>query len=283
MILFCVKVLLSFSNKKQSILNSTDLIVNWEQTKYHLACPYDYSIYNSDSDHSRRIHATAVIVPHHLLAKKLITNSLESIGNDYQTVILMGPNHRNFGQQPVQASKYNWLTKFGLIKPETHLIDDLLQLDYARDDEETFDTEHSICALVSFIKFYFPQAKLVPLVLKSNFGSQKAEELGKFLFASCPNCLFIASLDFSHEVNSLQADANDQKSSEILINLDESRLNEVIVDSLQSIQVLMSYLKAQKVEKGLLLERSNSAKISGGDGEKVTSYITIVYPSKIIF
>ena len=249
-----------------------------DNNAYHLACPYDTATYISNlSLYSHKIHAKAVVIPHHLLAKDLIIKTLDSISSDYQTIFLIGPNHKNLGKVSVQISKANWRTKFGQLSPDLEVVDYLEKNSDLDISEENFNTEHSICGLVSFVKIYFPQAKIVPIILKSNTYASQVDKLVSNISISCNNCLLIASVDFSHEVSSDQAKKNDQISADILINQKLDDLKKIEVDSLPTLQTLLLFLKEQNAREVQLVDSSNSYKISGINPESVTSYISMIY------
>jgi AmmeMemoRadiSam system protein B len=249
-----------------------------ETNSYHLACPYSGADYLSEKTQvEQKVKAQALIVSHHLLAKDLINEAMENTTQDYKTVILVGPNHFNSGPDDLQTTDYDWKTKFGNLRANQLLINKLLQNNYADLNPDNFNTEHSICGLVSFIRKQFPQANLVPLILKSSTAKEKAQNLGQLLAQNCADCLLLISLDFSHDASEAQAEINDQISLEVLSNLYQERIDQVTCDSLPALQVLFSYLKEKAVLDGQLINRSNSNLISNQNLTAVTSYITMIF------
>ena len=211
------------------------------------------------------------------LDKYLIHEAFTKLLSDYDTIILVGPNHFNFGPEPIQTTILDWKTKFDWLKPDNTIITSLALNNSVEINEENFNTEHSICGLVSFIKIHFPKSKVVPIILKTNTSIEQVENLGQTLVKICYNCLLIASIAFSHEVSQWQAEINDKKSIEILEKLDEENLDQVVSDSLPILQLLFSYLKESGVNKGNLITNSNSFNISNYNPNSVTSYITMIF------
>lgn len=250
-------------------------------TNYHLACPFSKAVYQKNKEaeikENEKLQAQGIIIPHHLLARDLIISTLENIKQDYQTIILVGPNHFDYGNNNIQTSHLLWKTKFGQTEANYQLIKELEKSSLAAVNQEYFNTEHSICSLVSFIKIYFPHAKIVPLILKTSTLNNQTEELAKYLANKCDNCLMIASLDFSHQVTQAEAEINDKKSIEILKQLDITNLDKVVCDSKPTLRSLLFYLKEKGVNKASLIKNSNSVEISNQDLDEVTSYITIVF------
>lgn len=257
-----------------------DHIDQLAEEKYHLACPYTKAVYlSSPSTNSpQKIKAAALIVPHHLLAKDLINQALENLRPDYQTIILLGPNHYYYGSANIQTSSFFWKTKFGELKANKGLVEKLASESLVQIEEEYFNTEHSICALVSFLKIHFPKAKVIPLILKANLSQEEAKSLAQFLAQNCPDCLLLCSLDFSHDVSQAEAERNDQKSIEILTALVEEKIDQVDCDSISALQILFSYLKEKGINQGKLINQSDSFAISGQNPQSVTSYVALIYP-----
>ncbi len=281
-ILVFLYLTLTFIIKKQSQKEVAEqyaaVPVQPSEEQYHLACPFSGAVYLSEkSQVIKKVKTQALIVPHHLLAKDLINQAMENTSQDYQTIILIGPNHFNLGQEEIQTTRYDWKTKFGNLSADKTLINKIIQNDYAKLNPDYFNTEHSVCGLVSFVRKQFPRANLVPLILKSTAPQEKNRKLGQFLAQNCDDCLLLASLDFSHEVNEWQANINDQQSIKILTEVDEENLNQITCDSLPSLEVLFTYLKTKRVSQGKLINQSNSNQISSQSLVTVTSYLTMIF------
>ena len=249
-----------------------------ETVYYHLSCPFTKAVYETQpADNPNEILSSAAIVSHHLLAREFIGKTLSKIKGNYRTIILVGPNHKNIGQADIQTTPGFWKTKFGDIPADSVLINSLIGSKLAKAEENSFNTEHSVCSLVSFVKIYFPDSKIAPLILKGKTSIEQSKALGKFLAQNCDNCLLLASIDFSHDTLSQQAEENDAKSIGILENLEEDNINNIVCDSYPSLQVLFSFLKQKGVKNGMLIGSSNSALVSQQNFDSVTSYIFMIF------
>jgi len=278
---FGVAIFLAFSGRQSQISISPPAGGLKSSKPYHLACPYsigDYQVTATSSPSAQKVKAKAVIVSHHLLARDLIGDTLGRVANDYQTIILIGPNHFNLGLNQLQTTNYSFKTKFGNLEPNQEIIDKLAEEKIASIHDENFNNEHSICSLVSFVKIYFPNAKIVPIILKGNLPFEKTQKLASFLAQECrQKCLIIASLDFSHDVSSQQAQLNDQQSAQILKNLEHENLEKVVSDSIPTLQVLMEYLKEKEIINGEIIHHSDSNQLSGQNLPTVTSYVMMIF------
>lgn len=218
------------------------------------------------------------IIPHHLVAKKLIANTFNQVSSDKPlTVFLISPNHFNNGRGQIITSKYNWSTPYGNIEPDTQTIDKLSQIDNTiKVDESPFGTEHGISNEVSFIKKTLPQAKIVPLIIKNTISQNQINTFTDNITQNLPeNYLFVASLDFCHNKGVTICNQNDKKSLSILSKFDYKDTKNVDVDSQAGLQILLQSLNKLGYSQFNLLENTNSVNIIGEapNGEMV-SYIT---------
>lgn len=248
------------------------------EKKYHLSCPYQSDVFNlPQSSKQEKLNARAVIIPHHLLAANLIHETLYKIDPaSIKTIILIGPNHANLDLAPIQTSLYPWKTQFGLVEAEMKLTNRLIGEKISANNEDIFNTEHSVCGLVTFIKKYFPSANIIPLVMKSNTAETDSLMLARVLSA-CNNCLVIVSSDFSHEVDAETAKKQDHISMEILANPNVETVDRITSDSIPALRTLFYFLQFDNSNYRTILHNSNSFEISGENPESVTSYITVFY------
>jgi poly-gamma-glutamate synthesis protein (capsule biosynthesis protein) len=251
---------------------------------YHLAEPADTKFYQDaysfpikKIDLSRE-KVLAGVIPHHLLAADLLAEYYSNLeGVEYDTIILVGPNHFNAGQSKVISSLKDWQTPFGILKSDNGLLKKLLEKNRKINIEENiFIKEHSIMNEVGFIKKTFPEAKFIPLVLRFSLAPAEAEKLAEDLFALAPEkkILLLASVDFSHYKNSQTASAHDQESIAAISNFQYDDIYKLDIDSPASIYTLTKYSQLAGAEFKLL-NNSNSAILSSQpELTSTTSYVT---------
>lgn len=227
-------------------------------------------------------HIRGGIVPHHLLASKLIAEFFVNIKNEnIDTVFLIGPNHPDAGESKVITSEFAWETSFGSVQPHLTKINKLLTNPLVSVDEEVIGKEHSITGIIPFVSNYLPHAQLVPLILKSNTNISEIQLLSTDLSTLMDETdIVVTSVDFSHYLKSSDAFKNDEvtlstlisKDYEILKNLDND-----FVDSPESIILLSQMMDLQGVSNLKVLYHTNSAEILNNDFVDTTSYFTIYY------
>jgi len=169
---------------------------------------------------------------------------------DIKTFVIIGPDHLDKSQGEINVSRASFLTPFGKLEPDLALIGKIAGTGFTVTDEKAFDGEHSIAAQTLFISRVFPDAKIVPIIIKSSLGLGRAEELGKMLAGMTDDSTFVlASVDFSHYLSADQARPVDELSSRVLARLDISSASLIDADSVQTLTIVMSYLKAKGADK----------------------------------
>jgi len=227
--------------------------------------------------------ARAVIVPHHWLAGHLILGSLRDLAasGDYRRIILIGPNHINAGGAAVITSDLPWQTPFGLVEPDGEAIRRLTSNGIALSEPSVLTYEHAVAGIVPAIAYYLPEARVVPLVLRSDLTPTEVEALAAALAPLLDDeTALIAAVDFSHYLSAQEARQNDRETLEALQSLDSSRIlsfgNEH-VDSPASIAAVMETMRLLGATEFELRENINSSDLGGPALAPVTSYITGYY------
>lgn len=215
------------------------------------------------------------IVSHHFFMEKDIAQFFLSLKNQNpETIVIIGPNHFNIGTGDVLVSEYPYETPWGILMPDIPVIGKLQAKKLVKTDEYPFEKEHSISALVGFIKNVFPEVKIVPIIFKRGFSDRKVSELASELDRILPeNSLVIASVDFSHHQNRIAAAFHDEKSIATIGSFDFDSIKRLEVDSPPSIEVLLRYLDARGA-RAMDYTSKNAAEVGRNLSlEDVTSYL----------
>ncbi len=214
------------------------------------------------------------IVSHHFFIAPKIAEFFAGLKDQLiETIVIVGPNHFGTGEGNIQISEIPYNTPWGVLEPDTKIIESLLKKNFITNEEIPFEKEHSISALVGFIKYYLPKAKIAPIILKRNTSSREAEQLARSLNDILPEkAVVVASVDFSHHLSSVAADFHDEVSVSAIKSFDYNRLYNLEIDSPASVDVLLRYLESRDSQK-MIYENINSAGFSNNPGLKdVTSY-----------
>lgn len=226
-----------------------------------------------------------LIIPHHLVAEKQIEETLVKITSLRQKpnrIILMGPNHFSAGKNQVITIDHSWQTNYGTIKADQDFINLLVAHNLAKKEEKILENDHAITNLLPFIAYFFPDAEIVPLLMREPMSKNDTNLLCKFLAEKIANdTLIIASIDFSHYLPKFIADLHDETSIAALNNLDFDFFAEKIdADSPQILMSLTPFLQKNGTEKFTLLSHTNSADLTGDKNAASTTSHIIGYFEK---
>ncbi len=221
------------------------------------------------------------VVPHHNLAAELLTRFFRQLEADPPTtVIVVGPNHEARGQ-PVITGRRGWQTEFGVVEADQSLVDRLVAGGLATVDDETLEPEHAIGALMPYLKYHAPNAKVVPLILHREVGLPELRRLAQALAEQTDDeTLLLASVDFSHYLTRVEAEAKDAQTLPLIEEMDLTalmRLGPDHIDSPGSLSVLMLAMEERAADGPHLTGHTNSGVILRSDLIETTSYFTFTY------
>lgn len=228
---------------------------------------------------------TGITVPHHLLAKDLIAETFSLISqNKYDRIIIISPDHYYEGKTLFSIPDQNLETVFGEIGIDKMMVN-LLQLSPKISFSPIFQREHGQQAVLPFLKYYFPEVKVVPVAIKITATQSDLDELITILkpFIN-QNTLIIQSTDFSHYLIPEIAKQKDQQTLRILsINNPDEVFTLHEPDNLDSRAAQYVQMQLQKEIFGAdlhILHNINSQSYTNEDVFETTSYISQIYSSK---
>lgn len=219
-----------------------------------------------------------VLVNHHLLASRLIAQALlPGIASRPSVVVLISPDHFSRGAAPISSVIAVWPTPFGDIRPARSEIERFASERVVNLEEQPFFHEHGITNITMFIARAFPDARLLPIIVKSTASDRSIEALAEQLTALTRSVLIVGSFDFTHDSTEEQALRNDALSLEILSRGDLERSRDITVDSNAGIRLMMSVARLQNLSFRLLERSSSAVVLRDTKRTDVTSYITGVW------
>ena len=230
--------------------------------------------------------ARALIIPHHWVGGALIMRGVRDLAatGDVSRVILVGPDHVNAGSAPATTSMLAWQTPFGRLEPHSGEVERLTGFGVARVDEEVLEHEHSIAGIVHAVKYYLPEASVVPLALRHDMTYAEVLALAEAVAAAADeHTAVIASVDFSHYLSAPEAAAKDRETIAALAEMDPAlvmRYGNEHLDSPPSIVFTMEYARMMGADEFVLRENTNSGVLSGTLSPPVTSYIEGYFTSR---
>lgn len=226
----------------------------------------------------------AGIVPHHLVAGHLIARFMAALAKEKpETIILVGPNHYNLGAKII-TGLYDWQTPQGLVKTDAKIVKAIVDNNLAVKDEVVLSKEHSVGALMPFIKHYLPETKVVPLILHHDVS---LEEIDSILRAITPalesGAVLIGSVDFSHYLTRREAEEKDELTLKLMQDYDFVslyRLGNDHLDSPASLAFVFKDSERRGIKEFQVIDHSNSGILLKNDQLETTSYFTIAFVEK---
>lgn len=226
----------------------------------------------------------AIVVPHHLLAACYIADLIKkSSGRDIRQVVIIGPNHDNVGIEPIASADAKWQTPFGYAESDQDLTKKFLSDFGLKANPHAFSREHSIGAVIPFVKYYLKDAKILPIIFSSYADIDDVEKVGAWLGDNLSaNSLLIISTDFSHYLTKEEAQEKDKATKNLILKNDIEeiiRLTNDNVDSPASLAAGLLYAEKNNLSADFI-HHANSFDLSSAKSSVTTSYFGISFFKK---
>ena len=156
----------------------------------------------SNSEDKKEIQG--IILPHHGLARSIIQSSLERVREEqtFSHIVIFGTNH--FSPELYTFSTSEAVYNYPLAV--NHIIRFTQESPEVVVNQQLLENEHSITLILPFVKNYFPDAKVFPLIISPQHSMQDLRKKVDLLISIMPqDTLYIASVDFSHNKMLLEA------------------------------------------------------------------------------
>ena len=141
--------------------------------------------------------------------------------------------------------------------------------------------EHGVTTLLPYIKKYFPETNILPILIPADITKEQVEQLVKTIDGNTLlNTIVVASVDFSHYLPSQAADFHDAKSIRVLLNFEEENFKNIEVDCWQALYAARLFAKLQQKEAPHIIAYKNSTDFLNLELEKTTSYFSVVFGEK---
>lgn len=274
----------SDQNKSLGISIDSDSL---KQRPGHQVKFFDEQTFNEGVEKAKQtkpftFRTTGGIIPHHLFVGFIIADFFSRLAAQKPTtVILLGPNHFEKGNFKALTSIYNWDTPFGLVHPNDYIINDLTTHNLVKVDEETLPNDHALSAIMPFIKYYLPDAKVVPILISGGLTQDDSELLANKLSSFITkDVIIVAPVDFSHYLTNSQAKEKDETTLQVLKEFNYRKLyllNNDYLDSPPSIGVLLMVMQKLGTTDMDLIYHSNSGELQKDNFIQTTSYFEVAY------
>lgn len=222
------------------------------------------------------------VIPHHLLASDMIADFFKRLAPQQpKTIILLGPNHYERGGGNILTSQRAWETSVGMVQPNSEVIQELLESNMVTVDEEVLPADHSIAGLLPFVAYFLPQTRVVPLLISDHTTKLEWMLLADALTLQMeknPGFVVVASVDFSHNLTSNEAQEKDAETIQYIHNFEWeplAYLGNEHADSPKSLAVLLLVAQALGKTQVEVLQHTNSGEITRDPSAASTSYFEL--------
>lgn len=217
-----------------------------------------------------------VVIPHHLAAAFEIARFYHGLADVVtpETIFIIGPNHYEEGKADIQTClNCIYASTEGDVEVNIEMVNKLVDDGIAKAGDEYFVQEHAIFSHTPFIKNYFPEAKIVPIMVNWKMPLMEVRRLSDWLDKNLPeNSLVIASVDFSHYISWEAADFHDQSSFATISNFDYDNIYDLEIDSPSTIYTLLELMEKRGYVKAERLEHTNLGQYLSEPAVETTSH-----------
>lgn len=193
----------------------------------------------------------AGIVNHHVLASDLLAGFfrvLKRCRPDLSRFIILSPDHNLAAQSTAVTHRLPYRAGGRDVASDSEAFARLVEtVPFVREQPALFEREHGVGAFVPFLADAFPDAILVPVVLRQSSTATERERLAAWLAdeSNDPATFIVVSADMSHYLSEQRAKSNDQFTKRALETGDEAffqTTNDDFTDNGKSIAVVIRAL-----------------------------------------
>ena len=235
-----------------------------------------------------KLNIASGVVPHHLLAQEIIDDFFKYIFSREkpETIILLSPDHwhsaalhqeNSFITVALELGK----EEFNHLKVDSNLLRKLAEKNKIVLNNPAVVSEFGITNLLPFMEKYFPETKILPLLIPAKISKEQVKQLVNSIDEVAPvRTILIASVDFSHYLPWQAANFHDLKSIRVLLNFEEENFKNIEVDCWQALYAARLFAKLRQKEAPCIIAHKNSADFLKLDLEETTSYFSVIFEQK---
>lgn len=160
------------------------------------------------------VGVTGIIVPHHLLAADLIARGYwAASAGHYRRIIVISPDHFHKVRKAFGTTREDLTTVFGVVTSDRAGVEAIAAHDELIEVLPTIAYEHGVMAEAPFIRHFWPEAQVIPVLASVNARPEDWRAMAEVLKPLVtPDTLIVQSTDFSHYRPLAEAIARDQES-----------------------------------------------------------------------
>ena len=204
-------------------------------------------------------------------------------GSEYETFVILGPNHYGVGRDVAVPAGRSWETPLGPAEVDSGMARLLAAGSPAELDTASHSAEHSIEVQVPMIQHAFGGARILPVAMIDQSRRMAAEVGGAVArVAEGGGVMIIGSSDLTHYEPAERAGEKDAALLEAVLELDVDafyrvlREYEVSACGYGAVAAAMTACRQLGATGGELLKYATSGDVTG-DGSSVVGYCSVVF------
>ncbi len=225
---------------------------------------------------------TGISVPHHLLAVDLIARGFwAASAGHYTRIILISPDHFHKVSKAFGTTREDLKSVFGTVASDAAGVDAVAAQSALVEVLPTVDHEHGLMVEAPFIKHFFPDAKVIPLLGSINANEADWRAMTEALKPLVDDhTLVVQSTDYSHYRTLPEAIARDQETLSLIAAGDPGAVDPLLqpahMDSKAAQYIQMALQREVFHSSPVVLANANSVAYGTGEGS-TTSYVVTAF------
>ncbi len=188
--------------------------------------------------------------------------------------VIVGPDHYEKCKANFAVTDLAYETPFGLLETDKEIVGKIQQSGASVNDE-CFVNEHSMAVHANYIKYLYPNARIVPIIFSVKSTEVEKRRVMEVILKQDKNVFILGSIDFNHYHNVHTADVSDAKASDAILKLNSSAIVQDMLDSPVSMKLLLDMAREKKLNPKIT-RNANSYEFTG-QPENTTSYMNILF------
>ena len=209
---------------------------------------------------------------------KIVRNSKKNQNISIKNIIMIGPNHYHIGKKGIYTTHRGFDTVFGKVETNKSLVDIIVKNNLAEINDKYSYEEYSIRDLMAYVKYFFPDTQVVPLIISNkHFQSKHISLLSRRIFSLVnDNTIFLLSVDMSHYLDIPSTIKEDNKTIKNILTFNYKGIQQCRTELRKGLSAVLMGLKKQKA-RAHLIEQSNSLFYRDNTRDTAVGFATIIF------
>jgi AmmeMemoRadiSam system protein B len=177
--------------------------------------------------------------------------------SSFETIVIIGPDHENIASFSLTTALAVWDTPFGPLKPQKEIIE-FLTKSGLKIDNPAHLKEWSLRISFPYIKYVFPDATIVPILLQKTVLANEIDNLAELLASKLPpSTLFVLSADFVHKLTVEEAEKEDAKTINAIKSFNKAEIGNLNMDAPAGLRLFLDVMEKRGAKSANLARYSN--------------------------